>query len=364
MSILASEPLSGVSVTAGRLFGWWCGELRAACADAAALLRVIGRDPLTLEAGERRWKLRRKSGLIGEIEWPTDDADSGRRALLELAGNDRRPAPLVVEIPPERVLSKTIELPAAAGPNLDRILSFEIGRHFPFPAERVFYRHRVVRRSDGSGAAAGPVLWVELVAVPREVILSIADELAAVGRRASAYALLSAPSATPVMIRPLVAVPKALSRANRRRAFVVAVMALAAVISWPVAQHFRLAALEREIALLKPRAEAALRAQERQRREAEQGAAIAALGAGRPPLIAILDTLSREVPNDSWLTGLSINGRDIVLDGLSPSAASIALALGKTGEFRDIAYRSPITRDPTTGLERFQLGFAIGGKSP
>jgi general secretion pathway protein L len=138
---------------------------------------------------------------------------------------------------------------------------------------------------------------------------------------------------------------------------------LAALLSWPLAQQAALDAIDRELAALKPRAEAALHAGEAERRAGERSAAILALQSARPPLVAALDALSRDVPDGSWLLSLSISGREVVLDGLSPSAATIALALEKSHDVTGIVFRSAITRE-TSGLEHFQLGATLGETKP
>ena len=40
--------------------------------------------------------------------------------------------------------------------------------------------------------------------------------------------------------------------------------------------------------------------------------------------VRMLDALSRELPDGAWLLSLSIGGRDVIMDGLAPSAAEIA----------------------------------------
>jgi general secretion pathway protein L len=352
----AGQPLTGIRVRAGRALAWWLGELRSIHLDAARRLQAIARNTLTIEAGERRWVVRRKQIPVGEIDWGAGDAVSSRGLLRELAAPYGRPGAVVVEIPPERVLCKIIELPAGAASELDRVLSFEIARHFPFPAERVFYRYRIVGRSgNASGRPAAP-LSVEIAAVPREVIGSITAELALAGLRVSGIAIIASRNAAPLFLSADALRPAAAPAASRLLAAGVALLALVAAISWPVAQQFRLAAIEREIAALKPAAETALRARQKDRRGADQATDIARLHGGRPPLIAIFDSLSRELPDGSWLTSLSIAGREILLEGLTPSAATIALALGRNPSFGDVRFRSPIARDAASGLEHFHLG--------
>jgi Tfp pilus assembly protein PilN len=144
----------------------------------------------------------------------------------------------------------------------------------------------------------------------------------------------------------------------------IGVVAVGAAVSWPLAQQAQLSSIERELAQLKPQADAASRAREQQQREAERAASVSTLASGRLPLIRVLDTLSRDIPDGSWLISLSVSGRDVVLDGLSPSAATIALALEHSHAFSTIEFRSPINRDATTGLEHFQIGATMTERKP
>jgi len=334
--------------------------LRSAYTDAARQLSSFARATLAIEAGEHQWRLRRQKQLVGKIDWAAAEPKTGRRLLRELAGKTGKAATILVEIPPERVLSRIVALPAGARGEIDRILSFEIARHFPFPAERVFYRYRRLDRSGNSAAARDGPLAVELVAVPRDVVASIVDELAVAGLQVSGIAMVASPDAAPLFLpREALAGAAAPPAISRRIAALFVLLALIAAVSWPLAQQVRLAALQRDIAALRPQAEAALRARQTRQRESEQAAAIAQLRAGRPPLVALLDTLSRELPDGSWLTSLSLAGHDMLIEGLSPSATTIALALGRNPNFGNVQFRAPTARDVATGLEHFQFGATI-----
>jgi general secretion pathway protein L len=357
MTIVANGPLKSARSRAwgGRVLGWWIGELAACIRDLRRIAAIHSRRSITIEVGERYWLLRRGARPIGQIDTQGGEAAELRR-LLSTAG--KRHA-VVVEIPPERALAKTIALPAGAKGQLDRILGFEIARHFPFPAERVYFQHRLVK-------GAGDGAMVEIVAVPREIVDAIGAALAEAGLRPAAIAVHGA-DATPLYLG--VAALGGLNRetppTTRLLGFAAGLTALAALASWPFAQQAELDALDREIDGLKPRAETALRAGEAVRSAGERSAAILALRAGRPPLVAALDQLSRDLPDGAWLLSLSISGRDVVLDGLAPSAAAIALALEKSHDVSGIVFRSPITRE-ASGLEHFQLGATLStpGSAP
>ena len=351
MTIAANRPLkSARSRARGRALGWWLGELSACGRELRRYIAIYGRHTVTIEAGERYWLLRRGDRPIGQIDNEAGEAERLQR-LIAPAGRQR---PIIVEIPPERTLAKTIALPAGAKGQLDRILGFEIARHFPFPAERVYFQHRLT-----TGASDSAVM-VEIVAVPREIVDGICLVLSEAGLRPAAIAVGAGLQAKPLFLpaEALTAARHETAPRTRLLAIIAALSAAAALASWPLAQQVQLTTLDREIAALKPRAETALRAGDAERRAGERNAAILALRAGRPPLVTALDALSRDLPDGAWLMSLSISGRDMTLDGLAPSAAAIALALEKTHDVSGLVFRSPITRE-ASGLEHFQLGATL-----
>ena len=359
MTIAANRPLKGARSRAvlGRALGWWLGELRGLRDDFRRAVAMRGKHSVTIEVGERYWLLRRGGRPIGQIDINTGDAIHSLRFALP---DDAR-RPVIVEIPPERSLAKTIVLPPGAKGQLDQILGYEIVRHFPFPAERVYFQYRSVGKVEGGSGAA----MVEIVAVPREIVDGICIALGEAGLRPAAIAVAAHPGAKPLFL-PTAALGAASAEpapATRILGFAAALAVVAAVISWPLAQQAQLASIDREIAALKPRAEVALRAGETERRLGERSAAIIALSAGRPPLVAALDMLSRDLPDGAWLLSLSITGHDVVLDGLAPSAATIALTLEKSHHVSNIVFRSPITRE-ASGLEHFQLGATLVEAKP
>ncbi|HZT87899.1 MAG TPA: PilN domain-containing protein [Stellaceae bacterium] len=361
MTIAANQQpaASRLPGAAGRAWAWWIGELRGAWADATARLDRDRRSPLTIEAGEDCWILRRDRSVIGRVD--RTDADA-HRDLVDLIPPAAQRRTVVVDIPPDRALSKTVVLPAAARAELDRILEFEAARHFPFPADRAVFAYRVLGRGREAGA-----IEVELVAVPRDIVRGVCDELAAAGIRPSGIAVaagggherLFLPAGALGLGESAAAPPR-----RRRLALAVAALAVVALLSWPLAQGVKLMLAEAELAALQPQAKAAIAAREQQQSAGERVAAVLRLRAERPPLIGVLDRLSETIPDGTWLISLGLSGRELVIDGLSPSAATVALALERSQGFTGIVFRSPITRDPTTGLEHFQLGATVAGRKP
>lgn len=352
---------AGIRTLAERALLWWWSELRGLFDDVTRRLDPASRNAVVIEAGERYWTLRRRQRVLGQIDRTTSDEAEARLALRHLVLAARRGGVVMVEIPPERVLAKRILLPAVARGEIDRVLQFEIARHFPFPAERVHFRHLIVgRHGDGSGKSA---IEVEIVAVPRDIVTAILAELAGAGLRPKSIAVAAGETKLALPVAALGRGP-ALGRGERALLVTLACLAVAALAAPVLHDRMRLGAVEREIAALQPRAQAIRTARDRSSRAAERTAAPLRLAASRPALVAVLAALSKAVPDGSWLMSLGISGHELTLDGLSPSAATLALALDASSAFEKVTFRATILRDPATGLEHFQLSAAIPEATP
>ena len=75
--------------------------------------------------------------------------------------------------------------------------------------------------------------------------------------------------------------------------------------------------------------------------------------------LGVIDLLTRMVPLDSWLTRLSIRGREVEIAGYSPHASDLVARVEASAIFRNPQFRSPITLAPDGKSERFDLTFEI-----
>jgi general secretion pathway protein L len=253
------------------------------------------------------------------------------------------------------VLRKTLRLPAAAWERLDAMLAFEIGRLTPFAADQVYRRFDIIGRGGGE-------IEVVLTVVPRDRVDAALERLAALGVAVGAVC----PAGTPAHLRrrhnlvPALKAHSALWTPLNRVLLAGLVFAgLAAAAAPIVAGHIRAAAIERELQALRPIVEQARTGQERRAQEAARREELAMATSG-PSMMRLLADLTHAVPDDSWLTALAVNGREVTLDGLSPSAAALPQALEAVDGVARVSYGAPITRDPQTGRERFQFTLQLG----
>jgi general secretion pathway protein L len=302
MTVAADNRSRRARALAERVLHWWLSELGATWHELAQSTAIGTRNDAVLEAGERYWILRQRQRPLGQIDRALSDADETQRELRRIFAA-RRHRGIVVEIPPERALTKRIVFPAVAHAEIDRILRFEIARHFPFPADRVYYRHRVV--SDAP-AARGTV-EVELVAVPREIVAEVLDALRRAELRPKGVAIAGAGKAAPMSL-PVASLRRPLGRGERGMIVTLALLTATALASPVLHDRLRLAAIEAESGALEPRAKAILDARDRAHAAAERMAGPLRLKTTRPPLVAVLDELTKAVPDGSWLQTLTLSG--------------------------------------------------------
>lgn len=78
-----------------------------------------------------------------------------------------------------------------------------------------------------------------------------------------------------------------------------------------------------------------------------------------PLMLDMLEQLTRVMPDDTWLNGLQYKDRKIVIQGQSPSASSLIERIEASPYFKNTSFVSPVTKDTTNGLERFQIASEV-----
>ncbi len=73
------------------------------------------------------------------------------------------------------------------------------------------------------------------------------------------------------------------------------------------------------------------------------------------PLMELLTFFTQITPDDTWLNYLSLRKGQIVIRGESKSAIKYLSELSKYDGFSDVKFASPVTRNPTSDQERFNV---------
>lgn len=329
---------------------WWAQHLlawlparmrgvgRQSDAVIAEMLPAGGGIALTARRGGRETAL----GRFG--------SNAAGEAALRAALGGRR-GPVVVRPPPGVLLKRPVELPLAAERDLAQVLRYEMDRLTPFAPDDLHWSWSIERRDRARGRA-----HVLLLLAPKAVL----DPALATLRRAGVVpaALEAAGGAIPHVI-PLDPGGPGQER-RRRQVLTVAAVACAALALVAAGLPFALQSVEarsveRRIAALGPQVDKA----QALRRQIASGAAgadvLTAQRAATGDALAVLATVTDLLPDDTYLTELTLHGRVLSLTGQSAAAARLIAALSADPLLRDPAFIAPVTRNEMARADQFSI---------
>ena len=338
-------------------FSWWAGQLAdlarhglrphadapAAAREPDALLVVpLGELPDGVAGVEL---VQRRRGVTIPL---------GRFALEGAAPEDAaRRGPVVLSLaavpalaPP--VLTREVALPLAAEQGLRTALRFEMDRLTPFRPDDVFWDCRKLRRDRARG-----VLLVDLAVVPKATVEPL---LAALRRAGLAPAALEGrlPDGRLRRIPLGQADSDQAARAQRlvwAAGAACAALALAVLATPVLRQSLALQDAEDQIAALRP--QMATVDALRRRLAGDVGAAAAARAHAGDTLVA-LATLTDLLPDDTFLSMLSLQHGRLRVEGQSAAATRLIGALAEEPHIRNPGFAAPVLRSDT-GADVFAI---------
>ena len=332
---------------------WWRGQLLAA--TPPWLLRLLG------VAGQAVVLAPRESGgytvttvpaggggqAAGELE-PGDGLD----ALRLLLGSRRPPRRVELHLGAAEALVRRVRLPVAAAGQPGKVLAYEMDRHTPFRASQVYFDYATVDTS-------GNELQLDLVVAPRRVVDEHLRALSAGGFSVSA---VRAPLEAP---RDVNLLPEGHGRPTRLRTLValatwgVVGLLLAVALAYPLLEKRAIAIdLERQVARMASDASTVNRLRDDSERLASASSVPAVLRGSHPLTVEVIDTLTRVLPDNTWLQSLRIEGEDLRLSGEAASASALIGRLENESMFSDVRFLSSV-QSGSSGGERFQIGARI-----
>jgi general secretion pathway protein L len=276
--------------------------------------------------------------------------EAGLDALRAVLGPVLR-TPLRLRLPGGILLQRDVMLPIAAEFAPDQVLQYELDRLTPFRAEEVFWSYRVMQRDRVQGR-----LHLRLTLAPREVLAPL---LEALGRAGAVPSLLEArPSPGGAWRRiELGAAARGRPQPMRRAALALcAGLALAVVVTPFVRQSLALSAIQARIDGLAP---AMAEAAGLRRHLAAASAGGDVMQAARQrlgdPLQAIA-AVTEALPDDTWLTDLTLHQRRLTMDGQSAAAVRLIARLSSEPAIRNPAFIAPVTRSDGGRADQFSIG--------
>ena len=358
---------------------WWAAELAplvpapARGAVARRRLRPVvafGGDTATL------WRPVTREGAVAmervaEVPLEGDPAAvaaAGHHAIASIArvayGGVTGTPRVRIAIPASAVLRRTLTLPSAVEENLRQAIGYELDRLTPFKADELYYDAVIASRDAARGTIA-----VDFAAVRRPVVDAAIAHVAGWGAEVHSVSPDDPSTSSPSRLNLMPDESRVAPAPWKRWQFWAPLAGLALVaavaVVLPVWQKrdYAIAVINKADAA---RQQAAV--SERLRAELERAAADYHFALERkyawPPIVRVLDTVTRALPDDTWLTQLEIRtlpkgrerDREIVMRGESANAGRLIPVLEETGIVAQVAPRSPTTKIQPGPGEIFDLG--------
>jgi general secretion pathway protein L len=279
----------------------------------------------------------------------------GRHEALTLGAAARLAArrPVLLHPPPGSVLEKHHVVPTAPRRELDQLLRYELARITPFNAEDLFWRWDGRPKIGDKGRTD-----VTLTLVPIAVMVPALDMLAKAGIQPRWIEVGPAERPRLLAIEDTEGGSSGYSR-GRALAWTCAALAVIALTLPVLLQERAMYATNSAIADLQP----AIKQVEALRR------GVSADGAGREVLVRemartgdilqVLATVTRILPDDTYLTDFSLRDRQMTLGGRSAGAARLITGLSADPAIRDAAFAAPVTRIEGASADVFSIRAGI-----
>lgn len=286
---------------------------------------------------------------------------TGEQELAELAARSRE---VVLCLPPEKVLQKSVTLPLAAEENLYEVLGFEMDRQTPFSASQVCYDFIITDRNPGKNT-----LTLDILVTPSAYLDELLTALGDMGLRPDRASIRCDQNAAATSIN-LLPIQRRRARPDSARHINLALAALAlllllAAVALPITDKYRtIQALESRIQLATGRAEAALRLDEAVKSLESDSSFLTEKKLATPMTLEVINELTRILPDSTWINRLSIRGSEIQLQGQSAAAAELIPLLESSDIFGNPRFRSPVTRVQQANTETFYLSAEVTGATP
>jgi len=297
--------------------GWrlWLAELRA-CVPAWLALH---------EPPEQRW------------HWPLSEP------VASAPGNARH----VLVLAADAVLLQTIHLPVAAARNLSAVVGYELDRYTPFEADRLYFVARQERRTPTQ-------LQVTLVAILRERLDQILSDCAALGLQP--HRVDVGDLSIDLLPAPLRSRPRPPGKGLQRSLpWLCGALLIAAMLLWLNDRQRVLDTMYDSVQQQK--AQVAEVHALRQQLLATRGAVqyLTRRKVAQPPLVALLDDLTRCLPADTWLDQLDIKGSEIAFSGQSAKASALITRIKGCHRLDNAQFEGVIQPDARSGKDQFAL---------
>lgn len=353
-------PLRPITDGVGRFLGWWRDELWGLVpeyvrrlmtgAQSGAVLAEVDGGYLVLAEDANRGPATPAPRILPRAQAIPQLTEVAQRGSLR-AG---------LRIPVTRCYARRAELPKAALADARRILNLDLERVTPFKRKEVYTAH-VVENEGASGKR-----WVRQLVIKREAIDPLIADVKAAGGDVAFVDCWDKEPSTGLSIdflepdvptgqggmERLFTLPRALA------AFAV-VLVVTAIILLITRQEIALTEIQAQTAKMRERAASVRQVFDRSDATIGSLAHLQQMKLTGIPTLAIVEEVSRLLPDSVWLSEFRLEGDMLDISGLAKSGATLPPLFAQSTIFADAALTAPLTLDPREDKERFSLRVRI-----
>lgn len=343
----------------GRFWSWWLEEL-AACIPAR-LRALFGRGK------QRLWvslqgpsvvfeQVRGKSvQWLGNLDLAQTNAEVQRETAREIISASKlHKSTVVLRLPRQSTLRRSVELPSPALENLREVLTFEMDRHTPFDANEVYFDYRVTKHNNQQKRIS-----VDLLVASRDVVDRAIDLIAGWGLQADRLALiegLGEDSGFNLLASSRGERGRPRSRRLTQILMVATVVALGLALYVPLEdKRAHLKSQEARLSDVRAKAQETSKLTKQVSALGERSRFVLDQKKGAITTTEVLDEVTRILPDDTWLLQFGRRGARLTISGYSSSPSALISLLEGSNLLTEVSFSSPVTADPRVGRERFNI---------
>ncbi len=349
---------------------WWKRELSFLIPDKIKDLLSDRRGTIVVCPQGAQFGISYWSGGKEDVLGSFDRDESGISRYKEMLATDEKlaKADLIFRLTRKYAIQKEISLPSAAKENIYQVVTYELSRFSPFSAEHAYYAVKILDVVNEPGQ-----IRVMLILTAKEVLDTFFRDIKAFGMTPKFVDYDETPNYFEQGEEEYNLLPEGLREKPDRTAQLVhgglaglTALLFIAALALPVWFEYRAVnELQNKIDSIEKEAKSIKALQAEVDGLVDETKQLLDKKTERPPVIQILDTLSKLIKDDTWLAYAQYSSGQLQIQGESPAASSLISVLEASDIFVNAKFVSPVTRDNVSKLERFQItvDIAKGGKS-
>jgi len=259
---------------------------------------------------------------------------------------------IILLIPANKVLQKSISLPLATKDNLRQVLGFEMDRRTPFTVDQVYFDYLIEKKDVGKNQ-----LHVQLFAAPKDTTDLSLKTLNSWGIEPNAISTKD--NIKNLNLFPIEQQSLEGNRQENKLTLILAAVTFClfmAVLYLPLLkQDQALNKLEKEVSESRAIAVKIKDLKEKKNKIFERSLFLISKRNDNTLVIEILNELTQLIPDDTWLTRFAITKGEIQIQGESNTASSMIPIIESSDNFTGARFRSPVTRNNIRKKDKFNL---------